>query len=1399
MPHSNTTGAFEHQPLWPDNESEDDSISLLDITDPDESSSSMDGDVAAHNGAATDNKAELTALLSLMSRLKMGTGTMPMPSSRHAPQFRGRNLRAFLDDYNIATKGAGWNDAQKCKYLHTYCSRNTRELVRKLNSRSRNDWNATVRDLLSYYHAEDRPERYTRDNLDKFIRKTRTISNKKHFTEYYREFCRRVQGLKEGITQEDVNRLFWKGIPKDVRTDVFSELRVRQPTMNKRIAPEIGLVRKIALTVLDKDSVFADLAVSHSRGKSKQPKEKKTDKPKRQHKSMTSKALLESSDEETSDSNNSSSESDSESEHSSSESDSDSSSSDSESDHEKRRKSHKSSKRQKTKVSKRKETKKRSAKNNIRPKKEVDLGLEKDSISDIAHKLQEIQLMLGHTAKLAKDEEFMRDTKLDHEPSNKRILNVMEQIVQDFQGSRNETHIERDRRFLVAKRGGPATPKCFFCQKFDTHPRGTRNCPDAQALVQEGVCTMRDGRVYMADGSELPRMQQGETMTMAIRNQNMQKNPGPAIRNNLTRTPRVAFAKVLGPDEADSDGYKQEPMGANPALWQNVFAADRVEKPERRASRFNPIDQQKRIHWQDKRGNQSVKPRMRPYVEVSPPPKQWPKSPNAGPGIDNSNTSPIEQSKTIAPSMKDLNQGTQPARPRPFNKETRQQVEPGEKGPVILKRQPNIQKSDFIMRSDPRVPNPGPEKTLSRNPPKSRFTTAIRKRFEAKEVYDRILNAAVTVPLGELLAVSPEMERTLSNETKVHSVPVTQPTDQDFDGEMVDAFPSIYYEQDQELSDDGGRYEFPGAEYTEMEEEDEFFTPFTTQAFIAQGDVERNRKGSPPISPTVSFSLQIGHLDGVVAMVDSGAEMNMVTPELAEELRNHYAEDEQGRQYRMKNVSGVVENLQGKFDRIPCAVGGATFEETFFVGGPWNSNFSAILGQTFLQNNACQLSWNHEGSNRHVIMRMQPNGDPDRGTINVRLNKDYQGRMRFPAQANMAQIEFHNPPDASDEDIAIGPDFQNGSSSSNSTNLDADQETIQHTEDELSAEASDEDDIWGDASSTEPEQDSYPATGQTSMTSEGIEAKGKLVPIREDHETAIVNISQFETIVLPTGQNSKLDIIYNTAVNDLRRRIKPSAQDLDPQTAAKIYDRLRCRIKYEIPIGDGLLNITEGEQIFRIRRQIMRATMDPTALYNLITPTARQRAGLIIHEVPGHLHSALPTELKHITIHYCANVPIEIEEGPPLPGVFLVVQGPLPDGVDMVIAVPWLMGIIKRYEGYRFSEPGYSPPTHDDVILPYKSDLDAPPDEGSSMESLTDLNCFMAMNERTGIPLQKNWMNRNDLELSWVEITDTPWKRRSAPGIPEHDVRGTSTRTRRRDPQVRVPPAILGGSFAKTL
>ena len=244
----------------------------------------------------------------------------------------------------------------------------------------------------------------------------------------------------------------------------------------------------------------------------------------------------------------------------------------------------------------------------------------------------------------------------------------------------------------------------------------------------------------------------------------------------------------------------------------------------------------------------------------------------------------------------------------------------------------------------------------------------MREHFKTNDVYQKVLGTNVTLPLGELLAACPDIEKTLSTETKLRTVPITHAAnrnrDEDMQVDMGEAFTvACAYGYDLNSEPEIEEVTIP---YDESEEE----TPYPAAVYFAQDQSDYRGKRTKAISSTGTLMVRIGHVDGIVAMVDSGAEMNMVTPPLAEELRNRFAEDDQGKQLRMKNVSGDVTELKGCFKDIPLWIGGAKVKETFFEAQHWGSNFDVILGQTFLRNNACKMTWN----DGFMTMILHPSG-----------------------------------------------------------------------------------------------------------------------------------------------------------------------------------------------------------------------------------------------------------------------------------------------------------------------------------------------------------------------------------------------------------------------------------------
>ena len=242
-----------------------------------------------------ENGADVATLITLLSHLKAPTGVMPMPSSDQAPRFKGNNLRSFLEDYNMATGNAGWTNRQKCKNIYMYCNRETRNLVRKLGPQERGNWKGTIEALHKLYIGDEYADKYSRDHLDKFVSKKRTISRKKEFVKYFREFTEQLHGLRETITNGDRDCLFWKGLPQSVQQDIYIELIAEDPKMDRRKAASMESVHRIALSVLDKNSLYAGLTASWS-----DIKRRSWDLQQKKKRSRASKLSYDSSDNESS-------------------------------------------------------------------------------------------------------------------------------------------------------------------------------------------------------------------------------------------------------------------------------------------------------------------------------------------------------------------------------------------------------------------------------------------------------------------------------------------------------------------------------------------------------------------------------------------------------------------------------------------------------------------------------------------------------------------------------------------------------------------------------------------------------------------------------------------------------------------------------------------------------------------------------------------------------------------------------------------------------------------------------------------------------------------------------------------------------------------------------------------
>ncbi len=1218
--------------------------------------------------SAVTNK-EVDAVKSFLSKLKMFPGHMPMPSALDAPQFTGRNLLRFIDDYEMAADNVGWTNEQKCDHVHKYCVSEQKSLIKALRPRKDGDWKGTIEMMKQLYSGRDRTDKYSRDSLERLILQDRTITSKKQFVKYYRDFTKRTHNMYEEIAEDDKNRLFWKGLPRDLQKDIFSELLASTPGLNRKKAAAVKDVREIAMKIFDKNSLYAPLAISHSKFKEK--KSKHSSHKKKKH--SRSRITFEDSDEDTESSSEEEDKrrrrrrsyhrkSDSSSSNNSSSDDSDDESSDDEFRRMGDRKKKQSLSQQKSRRKNRRSSRNDSDKESDRDKE--------DDIANLTEKFHRLELMLSKRKDRKDDHDIPRDARFIKDPTYQYLARALNKVAQEAEEDRNNMNLQRDRPLPYNPPRNNRRFQCFVCHQYDTHARGSMNCPEARALVDQGYCKFIDGRLVMKDDSDMPKTAQFESLGRAIHR--LYGNKLPKANGNLSRPSHVAYAEFLEPEEGESNG-----SDTSPAMWNHVYAVERNKKDRKDKPQFNPVNKEKRVRWQDK---QDTEQRPKPYIDVPPVPKQWGKSKQPGTGMQvrpapPTNTPKEPEKAMMAPPS---SQAQVPPRilkrPHPENQPVPNRQEPTqiqqpENRVGTLGRQPNIKKSDFIVQGNPKTPNKGPEKIAPRPPSKTRYTSAMRQQFDENQVYQKVLDTNVSIPLGELIAACPKLEKSLASDTRVKTVPITRV--QDEDEEMADAFASFSPQNQEDEYDYIPDFDSEGQGWqvynSTIEHE-------PNQVYAARKEKEHNKE--KVASSTGSFILKVGDTE-VRAMVDSGAEINMITPALAEHLRDVYAEDENGKKFQIRNISGTVSSLKGRFNNVPIEIGGYRLYETFFVGDEWNSHFQVVLGQAFLQNQACEMSWEE---NDYINMWFHPKGDKKEAPVRVRLMRR-KGVEKKGAVASLAAVElFEHKRKRNNTGNTWGTTTRRHQGVTEILEpgyIEEEEEDIMHPN---NFPKQDFEYQIGEDTQDRPAKSSLSGSDDERYSRNSISEVDQTPSDSEGNEEDWLDVQpeDFQVSALQTASRNEPGRIFHKAMADFLKILKPASRPASYESAQATYNARVYKAFYQIPIGNRNLSIDEGEQQIRINNKSMRATFDAKANYNLMTKVAQIRSKL-------KTTTASERDDNQGAIRYCSQVEINLGQGPVLPGLFLIIDDYIPGGYDVVLGKPWMIGIEKKFAKSRFT------------------------------------------------------------------------------------------------------------------
>jgi len=185
---------------------------------------------------------------------------MPMPQQSTAPKFKGHwsEVADFLLQcdqlfvhFNVTT------DADRCRFMHSYCDRPTREVIEGLPSFINPDWNKLKALVLKIFDAERATQKFTLFDLHSFILRSCTLplSTLDAFRDYMRQYMRIAGWLlgQHKIDQVEYNRCFWLGIDTSIRPSIEAKMNLQNSKLDPSVPFEFDDVVSAAEMIFKRD------------------------------------------------------------------------------------------------------------------------------------------------------------------------------------------------------------------------------------------------------------------------------------------------------------------------------------------------------------------------------------------------------------------------------------------------------------------------------------------------------------------------------------------------------------------------------------------------------------------------------------------------------------------------------------------------------------------------------------------------------------------------------------------------------------------------------------------------------------------------------------------------------------------------------------------------------------------------------------------------------------------------------------------------------------------------------------------------------------------------------------------------------------------------------------------
>jgi len=168
--------------------------------------------------------------LTMSTSMATGVLGMPVPESRHAPEFNSRNpeeLKEFLEEFEELAERHGLMTKKKTKIVVKYIDKETKKFWKRLKGYG-DDYVMLKRKIIGAYSKTLLEDKLTVAKLVKLVKKLakESIKDEEDLDTYYRKFWIVAADLVETdvINKKQHDEYFWKGLPRELRYAISDRL-----------------------------------------------------------------------------------------------------------------------------------------------------------------------------------------------------------------------------------------------------------------------------------------------------------------------------------------------------------------------------------------------------------------------------------------------------------------------------------------------------------------------------------------------------------------------------------------------------------------------------------------------------------------------------------------------------------------------------------------------------------------------------------------------------------------------------------------------------------------------------------------------------------------------------------------------------------------------------------------------------------------------------------------------------------------------------------------------------------------------------------------------------------------------------------------------------------------------